>query len=343
MPNHTEESEGRPVRTLLGASTSANAATPTSKITAGSRASKYVGMTAKQLDSARQGTLSASVRGLGSSTSVTPKPSRVSMGVPTTNTPGRPRQSIAGGNLGGFATPKPRVPRASTAVDMMPPPPSPSHVTRIMAVHTKEMEDEIKELRRRNADLEAELSTSHSAARSLNTSYTAQGDEEKQRLEALQAEVERIREEADSLRQQLSASQSDAADASRLAEELQEGHQSAQSALADKEKELESLHREMKLEAERMQGELDAGMEAKKAEVEHMLDRAERAEEDGAEMRALVEELTQAGQVSDRISAVFVGVADNGRRPYPCTRPNSMIWRTRYGCWRKSLDLSRTS
>jgi hypothetical protein len=66
-------------------------------------------------------------------------------------------------------------------------------------------------------------------------------------------------------------------------------------------------------------------MEAKKAEVEHMLDRAERAEEDGAEMRALVEELTQAGQVSDRNLAVFVGVADDCRRLSPCMRPSSMI------------------
>jgi len=171
----------------------------------------------------------------------------------------------------------------------MPPPPSPGNIGRTLSAHQSQLEEEIRELKRKNAELEAELKD-----------YVAPGtsDDEQRRTEALQAEVDRIREEADSLRSQLSASQADAADASKLAEELQGSSEEAVRIAEQTEKELASLRKEMELEAERAQGELDAGIEAKREEVRLMQERAEIAETDLEEMRALVEELTQAGQVS---------------------------------------------
>jgi len=244
-----------------------------SKITAGSRASKYIGMTAKQLDHARAGT-----KTLTASTT-TPKSSRISMGGVT---PARSGRQSLGGN---FATPKARGPRPSNAMDIMPPPPSPGKVNRAMQAHQTQLDEEIRELKRRNADLEEEL-------------RSCGGEDERRRIEALQSEVDRVKEESDSLSHQLSASQADAADASRLAEELQNVQGETNDQIAAKEKALLQLRKEMKLAAERAAGELEAGMEAKRAEVSKMQERAEQAEADGSEMRALVEELTHAGQVS---------------------------------------------
>ena len=149
--------------------------------------------------------------------------------------------------------------------------------------------EEASGLRIRNAELEAELK---------DYAGPANAAEERQKTEALQAEVDRVREEADALRNQLNASQADAADASKLAEELQNGTAEVHGQIEEKERELARLRKEMSVAAERAQGELDAGMEAKREEVRQMQERAEIAESEGAEMRALVEELTQAGQVS---------------------------------------------
>ena len=110
-------------------------------------------------------------------------------------------------------------------------------------------------------------------------------------------DVEQLRSEAEALRRQLDAIQADASDATKMAEELQLAHAGLQNVIDDKEKQLADLKRDMKLAGERAQGELDASMEAKREEVTRMLERAEMAEQDGSEMRALVEELTQAGQV----------------------------------------------
>jgi chromosome segregation ATPase len=178
---------------------------------------------------------------------------------------------------------------------MMPPPPSPSNLGRTLHAQQTQLEEEIRELRKRNAALEEELKT-------IPTGLAVEGqEEERQRIEALQAEVDRITEEAETLRSQLSASQAEAADASKLAQELQNNGQSAIDQLAEKERELAALRREMEIAAERAQSELDAGMDAKREEVRNLLERAEIAESEGAEMRALVEELTQAGQVRLKI------------------------------------------
>jgi hypothetical protein len=283
--------DDRPQRTLLGTSTSSNTMIE-GKITAGSRASKYIGMTAKQLDSARNGSLNASVKGLNQLTTNnnTPKASRISMGGGGNGlTPARSaRQS-----LGGFATPKARLPRAN---EMMPPPPSPGNIGRSIQAHQNQLDEEIRELKRRNAELEDRL-------HSLPSEVEVQG--ERQRLEALQSEVDRLREEADSLRYQLSASQGDAADASKLAEELQ----GKVDGVEGKERELEVMKRDMRLLEERAKGELEAGMEAKRVEVGRMEERAEAVEAELGEMRLLVEELTQAGQVSRlSLSLSFTGL-----------------------------------
>lgn len=160
-----------------------------------------------------------------------------------------------------------------------------------MQAHQSQLDDEIRNLRRRNAELEEEL-------------QGLGGEAERRRIEALQAEVDRVKEESDSLRHQLSASQADAADASRLAEELQGAQGGENDAVVASEKALVELRKEMRLAAERAAGELEAGMEAKRAEVKKMQERAEMAEADGSEMRALVEELTHAGQVSSPRSVI---------------------------------------
>ncbi|KAK6907893.1 hypothetical protein I203_101894 [Kwoniella mangroviensis CBS 8507] len=264
------DDEPLPTRTALGTSTSANAGVE-SKITAGSRASRYVGMTAKQLDSARAGTLSASVK-----STTTPKPSRISMGVGVT--PARSARQSIGGSL---VTPRPaRGPRASN-IHEMPPPPSPSSINRVVvARQTEALEEEIRELKRRNAELEEDLRNVAEAASDLP------------QLEELQNQASQAREEADSLRSQLA----DAQDAARLAEELQLAHTASREELATKEKALNDLKKEMKLVSERNEAELSAGMEAKKEEVKKMTQRAEAAEMEAVEMKALVDELTNAGQ-----------------------------------------------
>ncbi|ORX37067.1 hypothetical protein BD324DRAFT_624655 [Kockovaella imperatae] len=269
-PSLAPDDDSRPVKTLLGTSSSSNAAIAESKITAGSRASKYIGMTAKQLETARSGTLSASVR----STTATPRPSRVSIGGPGT---GRPRASL-GASL---ATPRPRAPRASHAADVMPPPPSPGNVDRAVYGQQAKLEEELRQLRERNANLEDQLFSLNSAASQHSPDDT-----------------EALREQADMLRRELDASHGEVDEATKLAEELKLAQEGLQSIVDEKDKQLGELRRDMQVAAERAQGELDAGMEAKTAEIRRLQDRADLAEQDGAEMRALVEELTQAGQAT---------------------------------------------
>ena len=278
MIDQSEDSplDNRPIKNPLGNSTMNNAVMD-GQITAGSRASKYIGMTAKQLDNARSGS-----KGLMTSTT-TPKASRVSMGGTTPARSGR--QSLGGS----FATPKARGPRPSTAMDVMPPPPSPGKIHRVMG-YQAQIEEEIRELKRRNASLEEEL-------RGFSE------DKERQRIQALQGEVDRVKEEADSLRQQLSASQADAADASRLAEELQHARGGVEAEMSSYERQITELKKEMQLAAERSAGELEAGMDARRKEVRMMQTRAEQAEAECGEMRSLTDSLTEAGQVRRRIGS----------------------------------------
>jgi DNA-binding transcriptional MerR regulator len=270
-------SEDRPTKTLLGNSTSSNAAIAASKITAGSRASKYVGMTAKQLEATRTGGLNASVRGLNAST-MTPKASRVSMGLATPARSGRP-------SLGGsLATPRAR-PRQSTANEIMPPPPSPGKITLAMKAHQAQLEEEIRELKARNAELEVEL-------QGFNSANPADD------VGALNAQLERTKEEAATLRQELSNAQIDSTTATDRVNEMHGNELRLKEELGEKIRELAQLQKEMKLAVERAASELEAGMEAKRAEVQEMLERAERAEREIDEQNALVEQLTDAGHVS---------------------------------------------
>lgn len=272
----------RPTKTLLGISTSSNAAVAQSKITAGSRASKYVGMTAKQLqlEQTRAGP-GPNVSRLGMSTT-TPRPSRVSLGGASATPARGPRQSL--GNS--LVTPRPRGPRASAANEMMPPPPSPSNINKIVHAQAERLEEEIRELKRQNADLEAELAA-------LSASAAESGRDGADGADELLA----VRQEAEDLKRQLAASNADAADATRLAEELEAQFAATREEAETHQREVSELRKEVQLVEERAQGELQAGIEANERQVAEVLERAEMAEAEGAEMRALVEELTQAGQV----------------------------------------------
>lgn len=166
----------------------------------------------------------------------------------------------------------------------MPPPPSPGNITRVVQAHQAQLEEEIRDLKARNAQLEEQLQIEQHQARG-----NADGEKE---------EAEKLREEADSLRHQLSASQADAADANKLAEELQAAHATSAEELSNKESALKDLQKEMRLAAERAQGELEAAMEAKGAELREMRERADKAEVENQSFSRLVEELSEAGQVS---------------------------------------------
>ena len=213
-----------------------------------------------------------------------------------------------------MVTPRPRIPRVSGAgMGDMPPPPSPSNISRVVQARQADLEEEIRELKRRNAEVEAELA----AFRGVNGSEIVSDD------------LLAAREEAESLRRQLVASQADAMDATRLAEELHGqlatgtmDSSADREALQTREKELEAMREEMAraleeiksdmdekdsaierlgkenlVNQERAAGELAAGGEARRQEVADMEDRAMRAEQHAEEMNSLVEELTAAGQV----------------------------------------------
>ncbi|TYJ58409.1 hypothetical protein B9479_000955 [Cryptococcus floricola] len=268
-----------PSRTALGNSTSAN--TLDSRFTAGSRASKYAGMTAKQLDTARAGSASKLGQSTSTVTGTTPKVSRISMGL---GTPARgPRQSVS--NL---VTPRARAPRASGLHDM-PPPPSPGNINRVLTARQVEaLEEEIRELKRRNGELEEDLKQ----APELKEEREDDGEE----VEELRGEAEKAKADVAFLRSQLETAETNANDAVRILEELQGEHTAQQQDIDQKAKELQDLRKELKLAAERAEEELSAGMEAKNDQVREMLERAESAELELSEMKALVDELTNAGQ-----------------------------------------------
>ncbi|KAL1408032.1 hypothetical protein Q8F55_004829 [Vanrija albida] len=258
----------------LGNSTVSNAARAEAKITAGSRASKYLGMTAKQLE-ARTGTAPATTpaKSLAASTT-TPRASKIGIGGVT---PARGRPSI-----GGLTTPKPRAPRMSSATEMMPPPPSPQAKQQNHAA--AELERELDELRRKNAELEDQLSNADALA-----------EAQRQDAEDLRLDLERVKGEAEALEVQLATTNSSASEHRQRADELNQSGDKLKEELEAKIKELTEVQREMQLAAERASGELEAGIEAKRVEVRKVEERAEAAEFEAAEMKRLVDELTLAG------------------------------------------------
>jgi chromosome segregation ATPase len=171
---------------------------------------------------------------------------------------------------------------------MMPPPPSPQ-ASKVASANTAALEKEIEELRRRNTELEDQVA---------NTPDTS-GDAEK--LEALQAEVENAKAEADALRIQLSASSGDAEGVKQKVEELQSSSSKLKEDLATKERELTELQKEMRISAERAAHELEAGMDARREEMREVEERADVAETEVAELKKLVDELTTAGNVSFQV------------------------------------------
>lgn len=273
------DDETLPPRVALGNSTKANAGID-SRITAGSRASRYVGMTAKQLDSARAGTTTPAPKLAASTSTVngqTPRVSRVSIGMG--GTPARPRQS-----MGGLVTPRVR-PRASGIGDM-PPPPSPGNINRVLTARQVEsLEEEIRELKRRNGELEEDLKRMPELR-----------DEDVTDMETLRQETERSRQELEFLKTQLETSDTNATDAVKILEELQAEHTAQQEELEEKLKEIGDLKKELKLANERAEDELAANAEARKDEVQKMLERAQAAEAEVNSMQVLVDDLTDAGR-----------------------------------------------
>ncbi|OXG73024.1 hypothetical protein C349_06687 [Cryptococcus neoformans var. grubii Br795] len=273
------DDEAIPARTALGNSTNANAGID-SRITVGSRASRYIGMTAKQLDNARAGTTTPASK-LAATTSTfngqTPRVSRVSMGMG--GTPARTRQS-----MGGLVTPRVR-PRASGIGDM-PPPPSPGNINRVLTARQVEtLEEEIRELKRRNGELEEDLKRMPELR-----------DEDVTEMETLRQEMERSKQELEFLKAQLQTSDTNATDAVKILEELQEEHTAQQAELEAKLREIGDLRKELKLANERAEEELAAGAEARKDEVQKMLERAQAAEAEVNSMQVLVDDLTDAGR-----------------------------------------------
>ena len=184
-------------------------------------------------------------------------------------------------------TPRAKVPRASTTTttDMMPPPPSPSNIHKAVHAHQTQLEEEIRTLKARNTEIEEQL-------KGYDNANLDSGE-----LETMRADIERYKEEADSLRYQLSASQADATDATRLAEELQGAQATSSEELQRREAELREAQKELNLATERASGELEAAMEAKALEVKDLKERIEKAEAENQSFSRLVDELSEAGQV----------------------------------------------
>jgi chromosome segregation ATPase len=155
-----------------------------------------------------------------------------------------------------------------------------------MHAHQAQLEEEIRLLKAKNVEMEEQLK-----------GYDNH-DANEEGIESVRADSEKYKEEADSLRYQLSASQADAADASKLAEELQAAQNTSAEELQRRESELREVQRELELAAERAAGELEAAMEAKAAELSELREKVEKSEEENQSFSRLVDELSEAGQVS---------------------------------------------
>jgi chromosome segregation ATPase len=155
-----------------------------------------------------------------------------------------------------------------------------------MHAHQAQLEDEIRILKAKNIEMEHQLKGYDNA--------NANGEE----IASVRIESENYKEEADSLRYQLTASQADATDASKLAEELQAAQTTSQQELERRESELREVRRELKMAEERATGELEAAMEVKTAELKDLQEKIERSEAENQSFSRLVDELSEAGQVS---------------------------------------------
>jgi len=291
---------------VLGNSTATNAARAEARITAGSRASKYLNMTAKQLNERGTDTTPTStpVKSLIGSTTTTPKAIKTLATPSLTSSTSR----VARPSLGGLATPKARgTQRMASASEMMPPPPSPNPKLAAAASQANTaalaaLEDEIRELKQRNADLEEQVA----AAEQAQIERDGRDGDASARVEELEKGLAQAQKEAEELRAQLSASNGDMSTARARADELQASGGKLQAELDAKNAEIADLKKQMELAAERASGELEAGMEAKREEVRKVEERAEAAELEAAEMKRLVDELTLAGNVSRSILAPLI-------------------------------------
>jgi chromosome segregation ATPase len=155
-----------------------------------------------------------------------------------------------------------------------------------MHAHQAQLEEEIRVLKAKNTEMEQQLRGYDNA--------NADGQE----IASIRSESEKYKEEADSLRYQLSASQADATDASKLAEELHAAQNTSTEELQRKESELREAQRELKLAAERASEELEVAMEAKTAELMDLREKIEKSEAENQSFSRLVDELSEAGQVS---------------------------------------------
>ena len=172
-------------------------------------------------------------------------------------------------------------------------------------------------IRIRNAELEAQLAVGG-----------GEGEDEQQN--ALGIDIAQMMEEAEALRSQLQTSHANATDASKLADELRLTQIGLHNELDAKKREISDLRREVNLVSERAQGELEAGLEARQAEMQakdaellKMREKMDSAEQDNDNLRALAEELTQAGQVGgDAIVKVLASLM-------PCCQATISLYETK--------------
>jgi chromosome segregation ATPase len=186
-----------------------------------------------------------------------------------------------------------------------------------MHAHQAQLEEEIRILKAKNVEMENQLKGYDNA--------NANGDE----IASVRTESERYKEEADSLRYQLTASQADAADASKLAEELQAAQSTSTEELERRESELRDVRRELKMAEERATGELEAAMEAKTAELRDLQEKIEKSEAENQQLSTLVDDLSEAGQVSDAERATLLGARLTSRQLSHSTNQKSSSKTTR--------------
>lgn len=183
----------------------------------------------------------------------------------------------------------------------MPPPPSPGQFKAL---------DEVRDLRARNAELEERLKAvendavrARASSRASLASRRIDGDEMAELRSTLEDRNGRIGELeglVDDVRLELSQARAMLEDAMQRADEaapLREREAQLKAEIEAGKAAFEDLRKEMKVQEERLVGELEAGMDRKRQEVTKMEARAVEAEAEVADLKAFADELTEAGQV----------------------------------------------
>jgi hypothetical protein len=101
---------------------------------------------------------------------------------------------------------------------------------------------------------------------------------------------------------------------------------------------LREVRRELKMAEERATGELEAAMEAKTAELRDLQEKIEKSEAENQQLSTLVDDLSEAGQVSVAEQAFCAKLIS--RQPSHSTNPKNSSRTTRSVLWKRNSPKS---